>query len=366
MSTWGKVIGAASITTGVAAAIALGGLTAQRRAVRKHHETMDGNAYGALAPDRVYSVVSADGTVVHVEEVGPERAPITLIFAHGWTLRSGSWHFQRLGLAGKGFGNGIGPEPRMVFYDQRSHGKSGRAARGGPISMDDLADDLAAVIETAAPEGPIVLIGQSMGGMSIIVLAGRNTDLFAQRVVGLGLVSTAATQMLIPGMSRTLLAPSNPVLRLATSAASRYPKVIERGRATSKDAVWLLTRTLGFARKDVPGDLVDYLDEMISGTPVDVIADFAPALMALDVGASLPALADIPTVIVCGDSDRMTPVARSRYIAEALPRAELVIIPQAGHMAIMEAPEEVNAALRRMLVRAASHAGLDSRRRARR
>jgi len=91
---------------------------------------------------------------------------------------------------------------------------------------------------------------------------------------------------------------------------------------------------------------------MISATPMDVIADFAPALFSHDERDALPTLAGIPTLIAVGDADRMTPPDRSRALADALPGAELLVIPGAGHMAIMEAAEPIDAALRK-LVRAA-------------
>ena len=95
--------------------------------------------------------------------------------------------------------------------------------------------------------------------------------------------------------------------------------------------------------------MVDYLDEMISATPVEVIADFTPALFAHDQSAALPALAGIPTAIVAGDKDRMTPLDRSQAIADALPDAEFVVAEGSGHMAMMEDPTLTNDALRRML-----------------
>src|SRR5664279_1389724 len=112
MSTVGRILGAAGIATGVIGAAALGGVTAQRMAVRRYQTVQselmadphEENAYGALKADRTYSVDAEDGVALHVEEVGPVIAPITVIFSHGWTLRSGSWHYQRLGLAGPGFG----------------------------------------------------------------------------------------------------------------------------------------------------------------------------------------------------------------------------------------------------------------------
>ena len=112
MSTLGKILGAAGIATGVIGAAALGGVTAQRISVRKYQSAQSAlmtdphqeDGYGLLKADRTYSVDTDDGVALHVEEVGPVTAPITVIFAHGWTLRSGAWHYQRLGLAGPGFG----------------------------------------------------------------------------------------------------------------------------------------------------------------------------------------------------------------------------------------------------------------------
>lgn len=359
-STLGKIIGAASITTGVIGAAALGGVTAQRRAVRRYREssTTDPQGYDTLAADRTYSVLGDDGVVLHVEEVGPENAPLTVVFGHGWTLRSGAWHYQRIGLAGAGFGGpGPGPQARLIFFDQRSHGKSSRGGADN-VGMADLAGDLAAVVATAAPDGPVVLVGHSMGGMAVITLAGLRPDLFRERIAGVGLVSTSASALSKAQFTRSLMSTGSPLLKLASRAASKYPTWIERGRAGSRDAVWLLTRSLGFAQKDVPGELVDYLDEMISATPVEVIADFAPALMGLDQLASLPVLESLPVVIICGDADRQTPLARSLAIADALPTAELVVIEGAGHMAIMERPGAVNDALRGLFERAVDHAAL--------
>ena len=152
-----------------------------------------------------------------------------------------------------------------MFYDQRSHGKSARAPEGH--SHDGLPGrpTCSSVIATAAPTGPVVLIGHSMGGMAILTLAAQDPDLFAERVAGVGLVCTGATYLRRSELNQLLITGGNPVVRAVTSVAARYPAIFERGRATNRDAVWLLTRSLGFARKDVPGAMVDYLDEMISG-----------------------------------------------------------------------------------------------------
>jgi pimeloyl-ACP methyl ester carboxylesterase len=226
--------------------------------------------------------------------------------------------------------------------------------------MAFLAADLKSMIATAAPVGPVVLIGHSMGGMAILALAAADPALFAERIAGLGLVCTGATYLKPSDLNRLLATRGNSVVRAITNVAARYPAVFERGRASSRDAVWLLTRSLGFARKDVPGAMVDYLDEMISGTPVEVIAEFTPALFSHDQSAAVPALAGIPTAIICGDKDRMTPIDRSQAIADVLPDAEFVIAEGSGHMAMMEDPTLTNDALRRMLVAAAGYAGIDA------
>ena len=376
MSTVGKILGAAGIATGLLGAAALGGVTAQRISVRKYQSAQSAlmidphqeHPYGLLKPDRTYSVDTEDGVALHVEEVGPVTAPITVIFAHGWTLRSGAWHYQRLGLAGPGFGEApdtadhaapagqqLTPAARLVFYDQRSHGQSTRSPEGHS-TMEFLAADLRSMIATAAPVGPVVLIGHSMGGMAILALAAAHPELFAERIAGLGLVCTGATYLKASELNRLLVLRGNSFVRAITTVAVRYPAVFERGRASSRDAVWLLTRSLGFARKDIPGAMVDYLDEMISGTPVEVIAEFTPALFSHDQSAAVPALAGIPTAIICGDQDRLTPIDRSQAIADVLPDAEFVIAEGSGHMAMMEDPTLTNDALRRMLKTAMARA----------
>ena len=361
MGTWGKVIGAVSVGTGLIGAAALGGVSAQRRAVRRYRSSaaIDAPGYDLLEADRTYSVLGEDGVVLYVEEVGAVDAPLTVLFGHGWTLRSGAWHYQRLGLAdwrpdGARMA-GAGSAVRLVFFDQRSHGKSSRAT-SGHTTMVDLAGDLAAVLATAAPDGPVVLVGHSMGGMALITLAGLRPKWFTERVAGVGLVSTSAGEVSTAQLARAVLAGNSALVRLVSSTVSRYPNLVERGRVGGHDAVWLLTRTLGFAKKDVPGELVDYLDEMISATPVEVITDFMPALVGLDQTAALPVLESLPVVIICGNEDRQTPLARSKAIAAALPDAELVVVEGAGHMAILERPDVVNEALLSLFDRAMAHA----------
>lgn len=349
MSSLGRVVGAASVITGTVGALALGGITAQRRAVRRYHRLADDGEvdFDSLIADRTYTVVSADGLALHVEEVGPADAPLTVVFAHGWTLRSGAWHYQRLGLSGPGFGAGGGPEARLVFYDQRSHGRSSRADTGRS-TLAALAEDLSAVIGTAAPTGPLVLVGHSMGGMALLALAAAEPELIAERLSGFALIDSSAYYRR-GDASRPATIGTQTVVRTLSATASRFPRLLERGRPAAKEAVWLLTRNYGFAAGDISVHVVDYLDRMVTGTPVEVIGEFLPVIAAHDVRAGLPVLADIPGVVICGEHDRLTPPAQSQALAAELTRSELVIVPDGGHNIILERPGPVNDALRNLL-----------------
>mgnify|MGYP002651575717 CR=1 FL=1 len=136
--------------------------------------------------DKVLAVPASDGLVLHVEIDEPtepaEGAP-TLVLAHGFCLDASGWCFQRHALVAEGY--------RVVTYDQRGHGQSGIGERDRS-TIDQLGRDLRTVIDAAAPEGPLVLVGHSMGGMTIMSLAGHYPDLVRSRVRGVALVSTSA------------------------------------------------------------------------------------------------------------------------------------------------------------------------------
>ncbi len=121
--------------------------------------------------------------------------------------------------------------------------------------------------------------------------------------------------------------------------------LIERGRALGSEVAWVLTRRLSFAGSDVDPVTVDYLAEMIGSTRIEVVADFYPALASHDKLAALPLLDGIDVVVVCGDHDLLTPLSHSQQMAAALPNSRLVVIPESGHVALLEQPERVTTAL---------------------
>src|SRR2546422_299697 len=103
-----------------------------------------------------------------------------------------------VGVLAAGAATGVAVERRrlagigtMVFYDQRSHGRSGRSPKEN-VSIDQLGRDLYGILREFAPTGPVILIGHSMGGMSIMALAEQHPELFGDQVIGVGLCSTSA------------------------------------------------------------------------------------------------------------------------------------------------------------------------------
>ncbi|TQN41393.1 pimeloyl-ACP methyl ester carboxylesterase [Blastococcus colisei] len=303
--------------------------------------------------DRTAIVHADDGVLLAVEEIGPTDAPLTVVFVHGYTLSMASWTFQRRTLAAElATANGHRPDARLVFYDQRGHGASGRGAPEHS-TIEQLARDLARVLETRAPRGPVVLVGHSMGGMTIMGLAALRPELFGSRVVGAALLSTSSGQLadLDFGLPELLTRVRAAVIPVAAWTMRRRPVLAERTRRLAADVVSAATRSLSFASADVDPALVRYVDSMIAGTPVDVIAEFYPALAGLDETGSLEPLRVIPTLVLTGDRDTMIPMQHSELILERLPDAEFVVVPDAGHMVLLEKPAEVTEALTALLRR---------------
>jgi pimeloyl-ACP methyl ester carboxylesterase len=337
-----KKIGVVGGILGAAAATAAAAIAVERVVIGRAGRRGDPHAaeeLGALAPDRSRTVLAADGVALHVEEDGPPSAPLTVVFVHGYTLALGGFHFQRKALRTE-----FGGRLRLVFYDQRSHGKSGRSPRAG-ASLLGLAEDLGRIVGEF--EGPILLVGHSMGGMAIMELAALQPKLFGEHVVGVALISTSSGSL--SGVTLGLPGPLGRMAGLVTpvvlSGARRAPWAVERGRRLGADVAWVITRRMSFGDGPVSASVAEYLNRMIAATPVDVVAEFYPTLMAHDRRAALAALRTCRVAVVCGEADRLTPLSHSELIAAELPDAELHVIPGAGHAVVLERPDEVDAIL---------------------
>ncbi|GLZ42070.1 alpha/beta hydrolase [Actinokineospora sp. NBRC 105648] len=341
MNRAGKVAAGAGVLAAVAA-VAVG-------VTRKRSTADDPYAdepLGQLKPDRAFSVAATDGLALSVEEVDPAdggEPVLTVILVHGFAMSRLAWHFQRRDLAEL-----TDPRVRLVLYDHRSHGRSGRA-NATTSSIDQLAADLDEVIRAVAPDGPLVLIGHSMGGMVVMGLAERHPDLFADRVRGVALIGTAAGEVGKSGLPRPLLSKYNPFTRIVGQFAEWQPGMVELIRAAGGQLTRRATRTIGFGANEVSPRLVDFLVDMLNVTPVRVLADFIDTLGSHDRYAALAGLRHCHVLVLSGDHDWMTPFSHAERINAELPDSRLVRVRGAGHMVMVEQPELVNAELTTLL-----------------
>ncbi|SEQ11842.1 Pimeloyl-ACP methyl ester carboxylesterase [Lentzea xinjiangensis] len=244
---------------------------------------------------------------LNVVTSGPAGSDVTAVLLHGWTMDLTTWDRVAAALPG-----------RVVRYDVRGHGRSS----GCTGSISELADDLAAVIEAHAPTGRLVLAGHSLGGMTIMALAEQRPELF-ERVAGVALVATSCGD----------LPPLSGLERLA-------------GR-------WLAKRAkVGFGRLIAPGLRVTFgrrprwadvraAAMMAGNTCGEAFVGIRRELTLHQRKEALAVLSDVPTVVMAGSWDVLTPMRHSRVLAEALPSAEFVIYPRTGHMLPLERPEDV-------------------------
>ena len=330
---------------GISAVGGLAGTTVARSLARRiteddPHRDED---FELLDADRGCVVTTPDGVPLAVREVGPVDAPLTVVFAHGFCLRMGAFYFQRARLTEQ-----WGPQVRMVFYDQRGHGQSGGAPTA-TFTVPQLGQDLETVLSIMAPQGPVVLVGHSMGGMTVLSHARQFPQRYPTRVVGVALISSAAE-----GVSRSPLGEvlKNPVLEAARFAVRYAPKTVHRTRGAASAVIGPVLRAASYGDEKISRSVVAFSEKMMHDTPISTLVGFLHALEVHDETAGLSTLAKVPTLIVCGDHDLLTPKEYSEAMAAELPKSELVIVGGAGHLVQLEQPEIVDDALARLVERA--------------
>jgi pimeloyl-ACP methyl ester carboxylesterase len=291
-------------------------------------------------------VTLPDGVRLQVESSGPADARLTVVLLHGWCLDRRTWHHQIAALEAL-----TDIAPRIITYDTRGHGRSS-STRLRSATLTQLGDDLAEVLRRFAPEGPVVLAGHSMGGMTIMEYAHTYPEEFAQRVAGLLFVSTTAeghthTRYGLPQHLATLMRAGETIGAglLARSGAWRPHRAMLP--ALRPALRWLL---FGDTFEDAA---LRITMKGVGRASLRSIGGFRTSIGAQQRLETLAALGDVPAAVLVGDRDRLTPPPCAESIAEALPGTELTVFPGAGHMLMLERPEEVSAALVAIVQRAA-------------
>ncbi|HEY0698955.1 MAG TPA: alpha/beta hydrolase, partial [Micromonospora sp.] len=203
------------------------------------------------------------------------------------------------------------------------------------------------------PEGPLVLVGHSMGGMTIMAFAELHPELFGDRVVGTVLIATSGGRLdeAQLGLPAILARTGTPLFFLVGNATRLTGGVIDRVRRASSNVAWLLTRRYGFGTDRPSPALVSYVEDMNSHTSADTVARYLRTLYLHSRYPALEALKRTPTLVIVGEKDMIIPVTHSEEILRRLPDAELVKVPDSGHVVMLEHADEVNAALRDFLDR---------------
>jgi len=294
---------------------------------------------------RELTVRTDDGVDLHVEIDGRPDTPLTVVLSHGFTARLGEWDLQREALRSRA---------RLVLWDQRGHGRSGWT----PLTratIERTGRDLGQVLDAVVPEGPVVLAGHSMGGMSVMALARQRPELFGSRVVGAFLLATSAGGLVSHGvvglwvrvLRRLHLLPL--YLWLLQALAPTMERHRRRGTTVGR---WYIRRLL-FGRDDADREAVRTVQDLLEETPLPVTMAFYATFLDHDESAALPVLARVPVTVVAATHDRLTPFPHGRRLAEGIgAAAELVVVDGAGHSVNLTRTAVVDAAFLRLLDRA--------------
>lgn len=275
-----------------------------------------------------------DGARLHVRSYGPaHRQPIVLI--HGFGCRIEYWNPQINALAAR---------YRVIAYDQRGLGRSTLGSDG--VHPDVLGRDLAAVLSAVlGPAERAVLVGHSFGGITVMAWAQRYGARTERAVSAVLLANTIAERfrastMLLPFANRYRYI-RRPLLTALASSTIALPSI--------RWSRWPLQRLVLSRYADLAA--VNFVYEILADCRTDVRGVWGAGLSRLSVAAGLENLT-VPTTVVAGNEDRLTPPAAAHRIADILQaRGRLhrfVRLPRVGHCTNVEAPHAFNAEIERL------------------
>ena len=243
---------------------------------------------------------------VSYSAAGPQDAPV-VVLSNSLGATRAMWDPQVPGLAER---------YRVITYDTRGHGES--AAPAGPYTLDDLVDDLVALLDEVGAERAHVA-GLSLGGMTAMRLAAREPE----RVDRLALLCTSAKPDPQPFLDRAATVRSGGTAPLAPTVAGR----------------WL---TPPYAAEHP--DLVAKLEAMIAGSDDAGYAACCEVVAAVDLVEDCTRIT-APTLVISGWEDLALPPEHQKLIADTIPGAELVTVSPGAHLANLEQTLQVTGLL---------------------
>ncbi|MFC7491364.1 MULTISPECIES: alpha/beta fold hydrolase [unclassified Knoellia] len=351
MVSVGKVVGLGAAAAAAAGAAAAGVAADRAAAGRRRLSALDPTGGFEHTPDLELKVIATDGLNLHVEVDTPtdlDSALPTIVLSHGFCLSLRGWVLQRRAFVEAGY--------RVVLWDQRSHGKS-EVSDLEHCTMDQLAHDLRAVIDATCPEGPLVLVGHSMGGMTTMAFTRLHAELVRDRVLAVAFIATAAggeglTELGMGSLFGRTIGQAGPRVLSRLAPHQRWLAPVRR---LGRDVENVLVDRFSFD-SPVSEQTVRFAGELILATPLEVMAAFLPVLRRHDEHEALASLLDKQVLVVNGTGDLLTPARRSEEIVERLPGSEHVVVEDAGHLIMLEHPEIVTGTILALIDRAEADA----------
>ena len=327
-----------------AGALATAGVVGQRRFHKRIADDPERAVLTKPSEARQLAISSADGTALHAELFGPEHAA-TVVLVHGWTENLEYWTYQIRALSEHGL--------QVVAYDLRGHGNSAPASERD-YSIERFGEDLEAVLQAVVPERRrAVVAGHSLGAMAIAAWAGDHDvkrRVGAAAFMNTGVGDLIAQQLLVPVPSAAQAV--NKTIAVHGFLGNRAPLPRFSTPLTAD-----LIRYVAFGPAASPAQVAFY-ERMLISCPPDVRASVGIAMSELELDDALPRLT-VPTVVIAGENDRMTPPSHALRIADKLPQLEqLIVLDDTGHMAPLERPEVITKVLQGLATKLGSDAGV--------
>ena len=278
-------------------------------------------------------LVGADGSKLRVETFGSKDSPV-LVLTHGWGLDSTVWRYARAHLAGRF---------RLIVWDLPGLGKS-KLPEDRRIQLERFAEDLRTVIGVAEGK-PVVLVGHSIGGMTVQTLAGLRPELMGEQVKGLVLLNTTHLRPIrttaVSGLVQALWPIVAVLMKLQIALSPVFH--LMKWQSYLSGSVHIAARIAGFGRHVTREQLEHTALLMTKASPaVEAKGDFA--MMDWDVTRKLPEIR-VPTLVVVGDRDLITRPDAGETIAKAIPGARLQRMEGCGHMGFYEYSDVYDAAI---------------------
>ncbi|MDJ0396001.1 alpha/beta hydrolase [Rhodococcus sp. G-MC3] len=322
---------------GLAAAAGIGTVLRRRR-LRSFTKTTDARPDALLgAPPfdyRIVPVVTDDGAELHVRVYGDPDAP-PMVFSHGWTCSADYWIPQI---------NAFAENYQVIVYDQRGHGRSDVGTR--PLGPDVLADDLADILAaTVSEDNKTVLVGHSMGGMSIMAWAGRYPEQ-VDKLVSAVLLASTATDSLVRETTVIPLPQNFPRLPVPLGRRVLGSAVPLRPSTVTRHAIKYISMAPGSTQAEVA-----FCEKIVLECKPRTRGIWGAALSSLDIHEALENMR-VPTSVLVGTADRLTPPVHARKLARALEAhdhlSKLIELPGIGHMSSVESIDDFNAEVVRL------------------